>query len=47
MFPVLARFGPITIGTHDFFTILGLLADLFVRLLERVLLSWRPSFTGT
>jgi sulfonate transport system permease protein len=29
------------------YAILGLLADLFVRLLERVLLAWRPSFTGT
>ena len=27
--------------------LLGLLADVFVRLLERVLLSWRPTFTGT
>jgi sulfonate transport system permease protein len=29
------------------YAVLGLLADLFVRLLERVLLAWRPSFTGT
>lgn len=37
MFPVLARFGPITIGTHDFFTIAGLLAGfaLYYRALRR------------
>ena len=37
MFPVLARFGPITVGTHDFFTILGLLAGfaLYYRALRR------------
>jgi sulfonate transport system permease protein len=29
------------------YALLGLLADVIVRLLERVLLSWRPSFTGT
>ncbi len=29
------------------YAVLGLLADLLVRLLERVLLAWRPSFTGT
>jgi len=29
------------------YAVLGLLADLFVRLLERTLLAWRPSFTGT
>jgi len=29
------------------YALLGLAADLIVRLLERVLLSWRPSFTGT
>jgi phosphatidylglycerol---prolipoprotein diacylglyceryl transferase len=28
MLPVLARIGPITIGTHDFFTVLGLLVGL-------------------
>ncbi|MCK1274691.1 ABC transporter permease [Bradyrhizobium sp. 61] len=27
--------------------LLGLIVDAFVRFLERVLLSWRPSFTGT
>jgi sulfonate transport system permease protein len=27
--------------------LLGLLADATVRLLERVLLAWRPTFTGT
>lgn len=37
MLPVLARLGPITIGTHDFFTILGLLAGfaLYYRALRR------------
>jgi len=37
MLPVLARFGPITIGTHDFFTLLGLLAGfaLYYRALRR------------
>ena len=37
MLPVLARFGPLTIGTHDFFTILGLLAGfaLYYRALRR------------
>ena len=37
MLPVLARFGPITIGTHDFFTMLGLLAGfvLYYRALRR------------
>lgn len=37
MFPVLARFGPITIGTHDFFTLLGLAAGfvLYYRALRR------------
>jgi prolipoprotein diacylglyceryltransferase len=37
MFPVLARFGPISIGTHDFFTIVGLLAGfaLYYRALRR------------
>ena len=29
------------------YALLGLIADVIVRLLERVLLSWRPSFTGT
>ena len=29
------------------YAFLGLLADVIVRLLERVLLSWRPTFTGT
>jgi sulfonate transport system permease protein len=29
------------------YALLGLLADLIVRGLERVLLAWRPSFTGT
>jgi sulfonate transport system permease protein len=28
------------------YAVLGLLADVFVRLLERVLLAWRPTFTG-
>jgi sulfonate transport system permease protein len=27
--------------------LLGLLADVFVRLRERVLLAWRPTFSGT
>ena len=27
--------------------LLGLLADIVVRILERVLLAWRPTFTGT
>ena len=37
MFPVLGRVGPITIGTHDFFTLLGLLAGfaLYYRALRR------------
>ena len=37
MFPVLAQLGPITIGTHDFFTILGLLAGfaIYYRALRR------------
>ena len=37
MLPVLARIGPITIGTHDFFTILGLLVglSLYYRALRR------------
>ena len=37
MLPVLARIGPITIGTHDFFTILGLLVGLalYYRALRR------------
>ena len=37
MFPTLARVGPITIGTHDFFTVLGLLAGfaLYYRALRR------------
>jgi phosphatidylglycerol:prolipoprotein diacylglycerol transferase len=37
MLPVLARFGPITIGTHDFFTMVGLLAGfaLYYRALRR------------
>lgn len=37
MFPTLARFGPISIGTHDFFTIVGLLAGfaLYYRALRR------------
>jgi prolipoprotein diacylglyceryltransferase len=37
MLPVLARIGPITIGTHDFFTILGLLVGLafYYRVLRR------------
>lgn len=29
------------------YALLGLAADLIVRLLESILLSWRPSFTGT
>jgi len=29
------------------YALLGLAVDFFVRLLERSLLSWRPSFTGT
>jgi sulfonate transport system permease protein len=29
------------------YALLGLLADIIVRLLERVLLAWRPSFNGT
>ncbi|MET0864201.1 MAG: ABC transporter permease subunit [Nakamurella sp.] len=29
------------------YAILGLIADIIVRLLERVLLAWRPTFTGT
>jgi sulfonate transport system permease protein len=29
------------------YALLGLIVDAFVRFLERVLLSWRPSFTGT
>lgn len=29
------------------YALLGLLADLIVRLLERVLLAWRPAFSGT
>lgn len=29
------------------YAILGLVADLIVRLLERTLLSWRPAFSGT
>ena len=28
------------------YAVLGLLADVFVRFLERVLLAWRPTFTG-
>jgi sulfonate transport system permease protein len=28
------------------YALLGLIVDAFVRFLERVLLSWRPSFTG-
>jgi sulfonate transport system permease protein len=28
------------------YALLGLAADLIVRLLERVLLSWRPAFSG-
>ena len=37
MLPVLARFGPITIGTHDFFTVVGMLAGfaLYYRALRR------------
>jgi phosphatidylglycerol:prolipoprotein diacylglycerol transferase len=37
MLPVLARIGPITIGTHDFFTVLGLLVGLafYYRVLRR------------
>jgi phosphatidylglycerol:prolipoprotein diacylglycerol transferase len=37
MLPVLARIGPFTIGTHDFFTMLGLLAGfgLYYRALQR------------
>lgn len=37
MFPTLARLGPISIGTHDFFTVLGLLAGfaLYYRALRR------------
>jgi phosphatidylglycerol:prolipoprotein diacylglycerol transferase len=37
MLPELARIGPITIGTHDFFTLLGLLAGfgLYYRALRR------------
>jgi prolipoprotein diacylglyceryltransferase len=37
LFPVLARIGPITIGTHDFFTLLGLAAGftLYYRALRR------------
>ncbi|HEX9738693.1 MAG TPA: prolipoprotein diacylglyceryl transferase family protein [Candidatus Limnocylindria bacterium] len=37
MYPVLARFGPITIGTHDFFTLLGLVVGvaLYYRALRR------------
>jgi prolipoprotein diacylglyceryltransferase len=37
MLPVLARLGPITIGTHDFFTIAGLLAGFafYYRALRR------------
>ena len=37
MLPVLARVGPITIGTHDFFTLLGLAAGfaLYYRALRR------------
>ena len=37
MLPVLARLGPITIGTHDFLTMLGLLAGfaLYYRALRR------------
>jgi sulfonate transport system permease protein len=29
------------------YAVLGLIADIIVRLLERVLLAWRPTFTGT
>jgi sulfonate transport system permease protein len=29
------------------YALLGLAADLMVRLLEKILLSWRPTFTGT
>jgi sulfonate transport system permease protein len=29
------------------YALLGLGVDLTIRLLERVLLSWRPAFTGT
>jgi sulfonate transport system permease protein len=28
------------------YALLGLIVDAIVRLLERVLLAWRPSFTG-
>ena len=37
MLPELARLGPITVGTHDFFTLLGLLAGfaLYYRALRR------------
>ena len=28
------------------YALLGLVVDLFVRLLERVLLAWRPAFSG-
>ena len=37
MLPILARFGPVTIGTHDFFTLLGLAAGfaLYYRALRR------------
>jgi prolipoprotein diacylglyceryltransferase len=28
MYPVLAQFGPVTIGTHDFFTLLGLVVGV-------------------
>ena len=29
------------------YALLGLVVDLVVRTLERILLAWRPSFTGT
>jgi prolipoprotein diacylglyceryltransferase len=37
MLPVLARFGPITISTHDFFTVVGVLAGfaIYYRALRR------------
>ena len=37
MLPVLARLGPLTIGTHDFFTLLGLAVGfaLYYRSLRR------------
>ena len=46
MLPTLAQLGPITIGTHDFFTLLGLLAGfiLYYRALRRDRI-WGPQIT--